>query len=316
MIDVEAAAARIRGVAHRTPVVTCTTLDERTDARLLLKAENLQKAGAFKFRGAYNRLRTLDSAELSGGVVASSSGNHAQALALAARLCGTRATILMPHDAPESKVAATRGYGAEIVRYDRYSDDQDALASQLAEGRGAALVHPYEDPEIIAGAGTVALELLCDAHDIEALVVCVGGGGLLAGCCMAVAATQAETLIYGVEPAASDDWCRSFRAGRRVSVDVGPTIADGQQLTAPGQLNFDLARPYLTDVVSVTDDEIRHAMRIAFERAKLVLEPSGATALAALLAGKLEVAGLRVGVTLSGGNIDAQRFAELLGERH
>jgi len=312
-IDVEAAAERLRGVAHRTPIVTCAALDERVGAKLLLKAENLQKIGAFKFRGAYNRLRTLDPARLERGVVASSSGNHAQALALAARLCNTTATILMPEDAPESKLAATLAYGGEVVRYDRYGDDQDTLTLALAEERGATVIHPYEDPEIIAGAGTAGLELIEDAGELDAIVVCVGGGGLLAGCCLAVAAKSPGTLVYGVEPEASDDWCRSIRAGERVAVEVGRTIADGQQLDIPGRLNFEIAQPLLSDVVSVSDEEVLAAMRLAFDRAKLVLEPSGATALAALLAGKIEVGGKRVGVTLSGGNIDAGRFAQLLG---
>ena len=313
LIDVEAAAARLAGVAHRTPVVTSTTLDERVGARLFLKAENLQRGGAFKFRGAYNRVSTLSQDQLRAGVVASSSGNHAQALALAARLCGASATILMPEDAPASKRAATIGYGAEVIPYDRYGDDRDRLTDELAEQRGATLVHPYNDPFVISGAGTTALELIEDAGPLDALVVCTGGGGLLAGCSTAVRLRSPDTRVYAVEPAASNDWELSFRAGRRVEVEVGKTIADGQQLSIPGALTYAVAGPLLAGVVTVTDEEILTAMRFLFERLKLAVEPSGASAVAALLAGKLDLRGQRVGVTLSGGNIDTERFSRLLG---
>jgi len=311
-IDIEAAAARLRGVAHRTPVLTSSQLDQRLGGRIFLKAENLQRMGAFKFRGAYNRVSTLSPAEQAAGVVTSSSGNHAQALALAARLCDTRATILMPSDAPASKRAATRSYGGEVVEFDRYTDDREALTAALAEKLGATLVHAYDDPSIISGAGTAGLELVEETGELDALLVCTGGGGLLAGCGLAVRARYPDTRVYGVEPVASDDWQRSLAAGRRVRVDVVSTVADGQQLATPGELNFAVARDLLAGILTVTDDEVVDAMRFLFERMKLVVEPSGASALAALLAGKLDVRGLRVGVTLSGGNIDAGRFASLV----
>jgi threonine dehydratase len=312
-IDIDAARARLEGVAHRTPVFQARTIDERLRARVFLKAENLQRVGAFKFRGAYNHVSALSRESLARGVVASSSGNHAQALALAASLRGSRATILMPSDAPASKRAATLAYGAEVVSFDRYRDDREALTAELAAQRGLATVHAYDDPHIIAGAGTTAVELLEDKGELDLLVVCTGGGGLLAGCALAAKARFPDIRIIGVEPEASDDWQRSLRAGERVTVTVGKTIADGQQLPRPGELNFRVAQPLLADIVTVSDAEIIAAMTLLFERCKLVCEPSGATALAALLAGHIDVRGLRVGVTLSGGNIDAARFVEILG---
>jgi threo-3-hydroxy-L-aspartate ammonia-lyase len=314
-IDIEAAQARLEGVAHRTPVFEARSLNERFGARVFLKAENMQRVGAFKFRGAYNHVSVLSRESLEAGVVASSSGNHAQALALAARLRGSSATILMPSDAPMSKRAATLAYGAEVVSFERYGDDREALTGELARERGLAIVPPYDDPHIIAGAATVATELLEDRGELDLLVVCTGGGGLLAGCALAVKARFPDMRIIGVEPEASDDWRRSLRAGERVSVTVGETIADGQQLARPGELNFLIAQPLIEDVVTVSDAEIVAAMTLLFERCKLVCEPSGATALAAILAGHIDIRGLRVGVTLSGGNIDAARFAGIVGRR-
>ena len=311
LADVERAAARLRGVAHRTPVVSSRTLDARAGARVELKAEGLQRMGAFKFRGAYNAVSQLSDAELAGGVVTSSSGNHAQALALAARLCGTRATILMPRDAPASKRAATEGYGAEVVEFDRYRDDRDRLTRELAAERGAQLIHAYDDPRIMAGAGTCALELLQDEPDLDVVVVPAGGGGLLSGSCVAVKGLAPSCRVVGVEPEASDDLRRSLAAGERVSVDVVPSIADGQLLATPGARPWAVISALADDVVTVSDDEIRAAMRFLFERCKLIVEPSGASALAAVLAGR--VSGERIGVILSGANIDATRFAELLG---
>jgi threo-3-hydroxy-L-aspartate ammonia-lyase len=312
-IDVDAARARLEGVAHRTPVFQARTIDERLGARVFLKAENMQRVGAFKFRGAYNHVSALSRERLARGVVASSSGNHAQALALAASLCGSRATILMPSDAPASKRAATLAYGAEVVSFDRYRDDREALTAELATQRGLSIVHAYDDPYIIAGAGTTAAELLEDRGELDLLVVCTGGGGLLAGCALAAKARFPDIRIIGVEPEASDDWRRSLRAGERVTVTVGKTIADGQQLQRPGELNFRVAQPLLEDIVTVSDAEIIAAMTLLFERCKLVCEPSGASALAALLAGHIDVRGQRVGVTLSGGNIDTARFVEIVG---
>jgi len=309
---VRAAAERLLGVAHRTPVVSSRTLDARVGAAAFLKCENLQRMGAFKFRGAYNRIAQLTPAERTGGVVAFSSGNHAQGVALAARICGVPAAIVMPSDAPASKIAATRGYGAEVVLYDRKTMNRGAIAADLARERGATLVPPYDDPAIIAGQGTVALELLEDVPDLDVLLVCTGGGGLLAGCALAATALRPGIAIYGVEPAAGDDFARSIAAGTRVEIPVPDTIADGQQTTSPGELTFPIVRRLCAGILTVTDDELRGAMRFAFERLKLVMEPSGASGLAALLGGKLDVSGRRVGVVVSGGNVDAARYAEII----
>jgi threonine dehydratase len=310
--DVRRAAGRLAGVAHRTPVVRSRTLDARLDARIALKAEGLQRAGAFKFRGAYNAVATLAEDGPLNGVCAASSGNHAQALALSARLCGTHATILMPHDAPAAKRAATEGYGAEVIGFDRYGDDRDELQARIAAERGAALIHPYDDARVIAGAGTVALELLQDGGELDLLVVPVGGGGLISGCATVVAALSPATRVVGVEPRASDDVARSKASGRRERVTVGRTIADGQQLATPGALTWPIIDALVDEVVTVSDGEIVAAMALLFERCKLVAEPSGASALAALLAGTIPAAGLRVGVVLSGANVAAERFAQLL----
>jgi threonine dehydratase len=307
--DVCAAAERLRGIAHRTPVVTSKTLDERTGARVSLKAENLQRIGAFKFRGAYNTIAQLGAAERRRGVVAFSSGNHAQGVALAAQLLDVPATIVMPADAPAAKLAATRGYGAEVVTYDRERMNRAELAAAIAAERGATLVPPYDDPAIIAGQGTVALELLADAGRLDVLLVPLGGGGLLSGCALAAAALSPGVRVFGVEPEAGDDWVRSWRADRIVSIPVPQTIADGQQTQAPGELTWPIVRRLAAGIVTVSDDEIRRAMRFAFERLKLVLEPSGASALAALLGGKIDVRGTRTGVVLSGGNVDPATFA-------
>ena len=307
--DVRAAAERLRGVVHRTPVVSSTTLDQRAGAQVVLKTENLQRIGAFKIRGAYNRIAQLTPEQRRGGVVAFSSGNHAQGVALAARLLGVPATIVMPADAPAAKLAATRGYGAEIVTYDRARMNRAEIAASIAHERGATLVAPYDDPAIIAGAGTVALELFEQAGALDVLLVPLGGGGLLSGCALAGAASSPGVRVYGVEPEAGDDWVRSWREDRIVSIPVPQTIADGQQTQAPGALTWPIVRRYGAGVVTVSDDEIRSAMRFAFERLKLVLEPSGASGLAALLFGKVEVKGLRTGIVLSGGNVDPSTFA-------
>lgn len=312
--DVRAAAGRLEGVAHRTPVITGRSLDEATGAaRVLLKAENLQRAGAFKFRGAFNAVAALEPSERAAGVATVSSGNHAQALALAARLHEVPAVILMPEDAPPNKLAATRGYGAEVVLFDRYASDREELLEALVAERGVTPVHPYDNPSVMAGQGTVALELLEDAGPLDLLLVCLGGGGLLSGCATAVKALSPGTRVVGVEPEAGDDFVRSLAAGERVRIDVPRTIADGQQLPIPGELTFPVIQRLVDEVVTVSDAEIVDAMRLLFERAKTVAEPSGASAFAALLAGKVDAAGLRVGVTISGGNVSAARFAELTG---
>lgn len=307
--DVRAAAERLRDVTHRTPVVTSATLDERTGARVFLKAENLQRIGAFKIRGAYNTIAQLDAERKRAGVVAFSSGNHAQGVALAAKLLGAPAVIVMPSDAPAAKFAATRGYGAEIVTYERARINRAELAASIAAERGATLVPPYDHPAIIAGQGTVALELIEDAGRLDVLLVCLGGGGLLAGCALAATELSPGVRIYGVEPEAGDDWVRSWRENRIVTIPVPTTIADGQQTQSPGVLTWPIVRALAAGVVTVSDDEIRAAMRFAFERLKLVVEPSGASALAALLFEKVGVRGARVGVTISGGNVDPATFA-------
>jgi threonine dehydratase len=311
--DVRRAAARIDGVAHRTPVMRSHTLDELVGAQVYLKAETFQRGGAFKFRGAYNAVSSLDAGALERGVCAVSSGNHAQAVALAARLCGTRATILMPSDAPALKRAGTDGYGAEVVEYDRYADERDELVHRLAAERGLALVHPYDNPFVMAGQGTVALELLEEVGPVDLMVVQVGGGGLISGCATVCSELAPDARVVGVEPAASDDFVRSMAAGERVRVAVGRTIADGQQTTMPGELTWPVVAELVSEVVTVSDEQIVAAMRFVFERMKLVVEPSGASALAALLGGVIPVEpGWRVGVVLSGGNVGAEAFAALM----
>ncbi|MGI5460434.1 threo-3-hydroxy-L-aspartate ammonia-lyase [Streptomyces sp. CA-249302] len=311
--DVREAAARLKGVAHRTPVLRSRTLDALVGAEVHLKCENFQRVGAFKFRGAYNAASRLTPEELSRGIAAYSSGNHAQAVALAARELGTSAVIVMPADAPRSKRAATEGYGAEIVTYDRYTEDRVSVAETLAAERGLALIPPYEHPHVMAGQGTAALELLEEVGELDALVVPVGGGGLIAGSATAAKGLHPGIRVIGVEPEAGDDTKRSLEAGRRVSIPVPRTIADGQALHTPGELTFSVNRRLVDGIALVSDDEIRAAMRFAFERLKIVVEPSGATPLAALLAGRAGSLPRRIGVIVSGGNVDADRFAELCG---
>ena len=312
--DIEAAAERLTGVAHETPVVTSRTLDEAVRATVFLKAENLQRGGAFKIRGAYTKISSLPADALRRGVVTFSSGNHAQAVAIAAALCGSQAVIVMPSDAPPTKLAATAGYGAEIVTYDRYREDRAEIAGRLERERGLTLVPPYDDPLIMAGQGTAALELLAQAGPIDVLVVPVGGGGLIAGSATVLRARCPGAIAVGVEPAAGDDTRRSLEAGERVELpEVPATIADGLQPVTPGRLTFEVNARVVDRVVVVSDEEIREAMRFLFERMKLVVEPSGAVGVAALRAGKLDVAGRRVGVIVSGGNIGVDRFIEVLG---
>jgi threo-3-hydroxy-L-aspartate ammonia-lyase len=310
--DVRDAARRIAGVAHRTPVVRSRTLDEMVGAEVFVKCENLQRVGAFKFRGAYNAIAHLTPEQLAKGIAAYSSGNHAQAVALAARERGSTAVIVMPEDTPQSKLDAVAGYGAEIVTYDRYTGDREAIGRQLAEDRGMTLIPPYEHRHVIAGQGTAALELLEDSGGLDALVVPVGGGGLIAGSAVAAKGTDASIRVVGVEPEAGDDTRRSLAAGSRVSIEVPRTIADGQMATVPGELTFSINRELVDEVVLVSDAEIVAALRFAFDRLKLVLEPSGATGLAALLSGRVRPVPGRVGVILSGGNVGWRRFAELM----
>ncbi|AKN70447.1 pyridoxal-5'-phosphate-dependent protein [Streptomyces sp. PBH53] len=309
--DVREAAARLRGIAHRTPVLTSRTLDSLVGAEVFIKAENVQRMGAFKFRGAYNAIAQLPPEQRAKGIAAYSSGNHAQATALAARELGTTAVILMPEDAPRSKREATAGYGAEVVTYDRYTQDRAALAQALAEDRGLTLIPPYDHPHVIAGQGTAALELLEETGPLDALLVPVGGGGLIAGSATAATALHPGIRVIGVEPEAGDDTKRSLEAGTRVTVPVPRTIADGQALATPGEITFPINQRLVDSIALVSDDEIRTAMRFAFERLKTVLEPSGATPLAALLAGRVENPPRRIGVIASGGNIDVDRFIAL-----
>jgi threonine dehydratase len=313
--DVRAAAARLHGVAHRTPVLTSRTLDERLGARVFLKCENFQRAGAFKIRGAYNAVNQLPPEVRARGVVTFSSGNHAQATALAAQLHGIPATIVMPADAPPTKIAATKGYGAEVVIYDRYKEDRRAIGARIAAETGATLIPPFDHPGVMAGNGTVALELLEEVGELDLLLVCLGGGGLLSGCATAAKGLYPNITVIGVEPAAGDDWARSFAAGHPVRLEAVPrTIADGQQTEAPGELTWPVVRALVSSIALATDNEIRAAMAFLFERVKIVVEPSGACALAALYAGKMETRGLRIGVTLSGGNVGIDRFLAIMGD--
>jgi threonine dehydratase len=311
LADVQAAARRLEGVAHRTPVFTSRTLDGLAGASVHVKAECFQRGGAFKFRGAFNKISSLDDDARARGVLAYSSGNHAQAVAIAAALLGSRATILMPEDAPVAKTEATRGYGAEIVAYDRWTEDREELGAQLAGEHGVELVRPYDDPLVMAGQGTVALELLDVAPDLDVLVAPVGGGGLIAGCSTAAKSLRPGIRVVGVEPEAGDDTAQSLAAGERVRIEVPRTIADGLQSAEPGELTFAVNRELVDEVVCVSDAEIVDAMRFLFDRMKLVVEPSGAVGIAAVLAGR--VRGERVGVVISGGNVGAARFAELVG---
>ncbi len=296
--DVERAAQRLAGVAHRTPVVTSRTLDERTGARVYVKAECFQRGGAFKFRGAYNKISSLGDDTLRRGVLAYSSGNHAQAVAVAAALRGSRATIVMPEDAPAAKLDATRGYGAEIVTYDRWTESREEIGADLAAERGLELVKPYDDPLVM----------------LELLLVPVSGGGLIAGCATAAKALRPGIRVVGVEPEAGDDTRRSLAARERVRIDVPRTIADGLQATEPGELTFEVNRERVDEIVTVGDEEIVEAMAFLFDRLKLVAEPSGAVGVAALLSGKIEAGGRSAGVVLSGGNVGATRFAELVSK--
>jgi threonine dehydratase len=311
--DVQAAAGRLAGVAHRTPVLTSRTLDERSGATVLLKAENMQRGGAFKFRGAYNRISTLSAEELARGVCTWSSGNHAQAVALSAALVGTRATILMPEDAPVAKRAATEGYGATVVTYDRYREDRDALARGLTRERNLVPVPPFDDLMVMAGQGTAGLELVEDVGTLDVLVVPVSGGGLIAGCGTAARALLPDVELIGVEPLAGDDTKRSLAAGRRVRIPVPRTIADGLQVDTPGALTFEVNRRQVDEVLLVDDQALIDTMALLFERLKTVVEPSGASALAAVLGNPERFSGRRVGVILSGGNVGLDQFTALIG---
>ena len=315
--DVIAAAGRLRGVAHRTPVLTSRTADTRTGARLFFKCENLQRMGAFKFRGAYNTLVQFTPAQRSGGALAFSSGNHAQAVALAARLLGMPALIVMPSDAPALKIRATREYGAEVVLYDRYTEDREAISRRIAEERGMTVVPPFNHAHVMAGQGTAALELIeqvldLDGGGLDLLLVCVGGGGLISGCAAIARHLLPACRVVGVEPEAGNDVQQSLRRGEIVSIDVPRTIADGAQTQRTGDLTFPVLQALVEDIVTVRDDDLVDTMRFFAERMKLVVEPTGALAAAAAFTGAVDVRGLRVGVIVSGGNVDLRRYAEFL----
>jgi threonine dehydratase len=308
--DVGAAARRLDGHAHRTPVLTSRTADEATGATLYFKCENFQRMGAFKFRGAFNALSCFDTRQRRHGVVAFSSGNHAQAVALSARLLGMPATIVMPHDAPAAKVAATRGYGGNVVFYDRYHEDREAIGARLAEQHGMTLVPPYDHAGVIAGQGTAAKELLDEVGPLDALFVCLGGGGLLSGSALASRALSPRTMLFGVEPEAGNDGQQSLRSGTIVHIETPQTIADGAQTQHLGQLTFEIIRRDVDDIFTASDAELIDAMRFFAERMKIVVEPTGCLGFAA--ARRQAQRGQRVGVIVSGGNVDMQRFGALM----
>ena len=312
--DVRDAAARIAGHAHRTPVLTSRTADAELGAQLFFKCENFQRVGAFKFRGAFNALSRFDERQRRAGVVAFSSGNHAQAIALSARLLDVPAVIVMPHDAPATKVAATRGYGAEVVVYDRFREDREAIGRSLAGERGMTLIPPYDHPDVIAGQGTAALELFEDVGSLDALFVCMGGGGLVSGSALSARALAPSCKVYGVEPEAGDDGRQSFRSGRIVRIETPKTIADGAQTQQLGNYTFAIIRRDVDDVLTASDAELLAAMRFFAERMKMVVEPTGCLGYAAARRMTSELAGKRVGVIISGGNVDLKRYAELLAD--
>lgn len=309
--EIRRASERIRPIAHRTPVMTARTFNTEAGMNVFFKCENFQRGGSFKIRGARNFLASLPPDVLARGVVAYSSGNHAQAVAIAAEAAGVPATLIMPSDAPRSKVEATRARGANILQYDRFSEDREAIGRRAAEETGAALVPPFDHPWIIAGAGTAALELLEEQPDLDAIVVCIGGGGLISGSAIAAKAHNPGIRIFGVEPADANDTHLSLRAGDRVEIPAPATIADGLRAPKPGAITFPIVQRLVEDIVLVTDDEIRAAMKFLMMRLKIVVEPSGAVAAAALLFRKLP-AGIRsAGAILSGGNVDYEVLASL-----
>jgi len=310
--DVVAAARRIEGIAHRTPVLTSRTADALTGATLFFKAENLQRAGAFKFRGAYNAIARLSEDAKKRGVVAFSSGNHAQAIAYAGQLQDVPRVIIMPQDAPAMKVAATKAYGGEVVLFDRYTEDREAIGRKLSAERGLTLIPPYDHDDVIAGQGTATKELIEETGPIDMLFVCLGGGGLLAGSALAAKALSPQCRVFGVEPEAGNDGQQSFRSGEIVRIPVPSTIADGAQTTYLGSKTFPIIRALAEDIVTVSDSMLVDAMRFFAERMKIVVEPTGCLAAAAVLSGVVPCRGLRVGIILSGGNVDPKAFARFL----
>ncbi len=305
--DVAAAARRLAGQAHRTPILTSRQVDDRTGCRVYFKCESFQRVGAFKFRGAYNAISQLTAEQKRQGVLAYSSGNHAQAVALAARLLGTTAVIVMPQDAPQVKLEATRGYGGEVVTYDKHTTVREELAARIAQERGLAVIPPYDHPHVVAGQGTAAKELIEDVGPLDYLFVCVGGGGLISGCALAADALSPGCRVIGVEPEAGDDATRSFKTGTLHRVHNPDTIADGARTPSLGQITFPLVLRYVHDMVTVSDRELLAAMLYVWERMKIMIEPTGALSAAALFERRVSVPhGARVGVIISGGNVDVR----------
>ena len=311
--DILCAEERLAGVAHRTPVFTSRTVNRLTGFEVFFKAENMQRAGAFKFRGAYNTLSQLSAEEKKRGVVAYSSGNHAQGVAYAAKLLGIAATIVMPTDAPQSKLAATRGYGANVVFHNRQTEDRAAIAADIARRTGAVIIPPFDHPHIMAGQGTAGLELMQDVPGLDVLVTPVGGGGLLSGCATAARGINPKIRVFGVETERSNDWWQSVRAGERIKIDPPDTIADGMRTQQPGELTFQVVRALVEDILLVSDEAVLEAMKLLLMRLKILAEPTGAVAPAAVLTGKLNAPrGSKVGVVISGGNVDADVLAKIL----
>ncbi len=310
--DILAARQRIAGVAHRTPVLTSRQFNDLVGCEVFFKAENLQRAGAFKFRGAYNKIASLADEERKRGVLAFSSGNHAQATALAAKLFGIPAVIVMPHDAPQIKVNGTRGYGAEVVFYNRYTESREGTGERISQERGLVLVPPFDDDLIMAGQGTAAVELFEDVPELDFLLSPCSGCGLLAGLAVATKHLSPSTRIFGVEPEAGNDTWQSMRKGERVEIEIPKTIADGLQTPSPGKLTFPIVKELVEDILLVSDDELIATIRFILERMKVLVEPSGAAAAAAVLHRKHDFGGKRVGVVLSGGNVDLAKLADYL----
>ncbi len=312
--DVVSAARQIDGHAHRTPVFTSSTIDRETGAQFFFKCENFQRIGAFKFRGAFNALSRFNDEQKERGVLAFSSGNHAQAIALAAKLLGIGATIIMPEDAPAAKLDATRGYGARVVTYNRYTEDRDALSNKLADEGGLTLIPPFNHPDIIAGQGTATKELIEEVGQLDALFVCLGGGGLLAGSALAAKALSPSCDVYGVEPQAGNDGQQSFRSGKIVHIDVPKTLADGAQTQALGDMTFAVIRDTVRDILAVSDDELVQGMKFFASRMKMIVEPTGCLAFAGALQVAPMLKGKRIGVIVSGGNVDLDKFAALVSK--
>ncbi|MFJ5482776.1 threo-3-hydroxy-L-aspartate ammonia-lyase [Pectobacterium actinidiae] len=310
--DVVAAAERIDGYANKTPVMTSRTVNDAFGAEVFFKCENFQRMGAFKFRGAMNALLQFSNEQKAAGVVTFSSGNHAQAIALAAKLLGIPATIVMPHDAPAAKVSATRGYGGNVVEYNRYTEDREQIGRDLAKKHGLTLIPPYDHPHVIAGQGTAAKELLEETGELDALFVCLGGGGLLSGCALATRQLSPQCKIYGVEPLAGNDGQQSFRSGNLVHIDTPKTIADGAQTQHLGNYTFPLIRQNVDDILTVTDDDLIDAMRFYAERMKIVVEPTGCLSFAAARNLRESLRGKRIGIMISGGNVDISRYGAFL----